>query len=44
MKVREPSTAPTATNIAMGAPLESLTAAARKNNETTAEDNMGKPL
>lgn len=44
MKARDPSAAPTATNIAMGAPQESLTAAARKNNATTAEDNMGKPL
>lgn len=44
LKPRDPSTAPTATNIAMGAPLDSLTAAARKNNETTAEDHMGKPL
>ena len=44
MKVRDLITAPTATNIAMGAPQESLTAAARKNNTTPAEDNMGKPL
>jgi lysyl endopeptidase len=44
MKARDPNTAPTATNIAMGAPQDSLTAAARKNNETSAENNMGKPL
>jgi lysyl endopeptidase len=44
MKARDPITAPTATNIAMGAPLESLTAAAHKNNATAAEDHMGKPL
>lgn len=44
MKARDLSAAPTATNIALGAPLDGRTAAARKNNETTAEDHMGKPL
>jgi lysyl endopeptidase len=44
MKARDQSAAPTATNIAMGAPQDSLTAAARKNNETVAADHMGKPL
>lgn len=44
MKARDLSTAPIATNIAMGTPQDNLTAAARKNNETTAEGHMGKPL
>lgn len=44
MKARDLSAAPTATNIVMGAPQDSLTAAARKNNATAAEDHMGKPL
>jgi lysyl endopeptidase len=44
MKPRDLRVAPTATNIAMGEPLDSQTAAARKNNETTAENHMGKPL
>ncbi|MEO6292950.1 MAG: trypsin-like peptidase domain-containing protein [Burkholderiaceae bacterium] len=44
MKPRDLSAAPTATNIALGAPLASQTAAARKNNATPAEDHMGKPL
>ena len=44
MKARDMSAAPTPTNIVMGAPLASQTATARKNNDTVAEDHMGKPL
>ncbi len=44
MKPRDLSAAPTAANIALGAPLASQTAAVRKNNATPAEDHMGKPL
>jgi lysyl endopeptidase len=44
MKPRDLRVAPTATNIALGEPQDSQTAAARKNNEATAENHMGKPL
>ena len=44
MKSRDQSVAPIATNIALGAPQDSLTTAARKNNATAADDHMGKPL
>jgi lysyl endopeptidase len=44
LKPRDLSVAPIATNIALGAPQDSLTTTARKNNETAADDHMGKPL
>ena len=44
MKSRDQSVAPIATNIALGAPQDTLTTAARKNNATAADDHMGKPL
>jgi lysyl endopeptidase len=45
MKPRDLRTAPSATNIAMGAPLASQIAAAQRNNQaSSAEDHMGKPL
>ena len=44
MKPRDMSASPVATSIALGAPLVSQAAAARKNNETVANDHMGKPL
>ena len=43
-KPLDPLVTPTATNIALGAPLASQTTAAQKHNADTAEDNMGKPL
>ena len=44
LKPLDPTVTPTATNVVLGAPLASQTAAAQKNNATTADDNMGRPL
>ncbi len=44
LKPHDLSVAPIATNIALGAPQDSLTTTARKNNETAADNHMGKPL
>ena len=44
MKVRDLSAAPVAANVVLGTPLASQTAAARRHNETAADDQMGKPL
>jgi lysyl endopeptidase len=44
LKPRDLNLAPTPTNIVLGAPEASLLDAARKNNETTAADQLGKPL
>ena len=44
LKPLDPTVTPTATNVVLGAPLASQATAAQKNNATTAEDNMGKPL
>lgn len=44
MKARDMSAAPVATNVSLGAPLSSQSASARANNETVANDHMGKPM
>lgn len=44
VKVRDLDAAPTPTIVALGAPPASQTAAAQKNNNTSAADHMGKPL
>jgi lysyl endopeptidase len=44
MKVRDLRTAPSAVTISLGEPKDSLTAAASKNNASTVENLMGKPL
>ena len=44
LKPFDPAVTPTATNVVLGAPLASQITTAQKNNATTAEDNMGKPL
>lgn len=44
VKARDLDAAPTPTIVALGAPPASQTAAAQKNNNTSAADHMGKPL
>ena len=44
MKSRDLIAAPVAINVTLGAPLASQAEQARKNNATSAEDKMGKPL
>jgi lysyl endopeptidase len=44
LKPRDLNLAPTPTNIVLGAPQSSLIEAARKSNEATATDQLGKPL
>jgi lysyl endopeptidase len=44
MKQRDMSAAPSPTNISLGAPLASQSAAGRMSNETKSSDHMGKPL
>lgn len=44
LRPRDLSVATIATNISLGMPQTSLAAAARKNNDTVADDHMGKPL